>query len=400
MEKEDDYKIVGTEKRKGRRRVIFLTLLIIFLVLGIINFIINIKYNENLFSYIYSGGGYCELNDINKEDNNSNVEKNVYILEKKDIKLNTLINGNLGDLEKIRVLELEVLEKQMILRTLFSCCVLDSETEYEIEIKNADGKVLAKTKENVSEVIFDKIDLNSKITVTVSRISKRTNEIVRQGSVQIDFATDLIQKPKREYNYENFTWNDLSFEIDLTEEPERSTTLNYYSENDKSDCIHFFLTRMIGNEKFPNGYIGLVKRNNINNLTLDQYIEQTKIIEQVGAYGISDAYWIPFSNSTNGGMDEVILNHEEMLKFAQGQTITKDGKNYSKNQLDKVETPEYKDEKRVTLDGIETHCWVKNGDMQYVFLKNENIYEIDIKISNEGNTEEISNFIKTLRIAE
>lgn len=251
----------------------------------------------------------------------------------------------------------------------------------------------------ISTAKIKKVDLNSKIIITVSEKIENNTSYKKEAKIEIDLSKDLVQKEKIEQNnIEQEKLMDASFLYIYDEYFYKGDILHAYSTNLIGENVSIRLKAQFGNKLIDYSHIDFSAEKNVNNLNLNQAFEDYKLItENMGQYGLSDVYGLDIAN----GNEIVLVNFDEMKNLAKGQTITKNGKNYSKKDFsifDGISIEKVSDE--IIGNNIKTVKYVTPGEEDsvfYMFIYKGNIYTVKVPTDNRVK-EEVQNFLDSIEL--
>lgn len=269
---------------------------------------------------------------------------------------------------------------------------------YFIEIIDEDEKVILPDRMQavpggiVSEVVFKKIDFDSKITVKITEMDGE--EVLAKGSTEIDLRTDLKEKQERKISYETKNWKNLKLKYD--KEFDVSTYKNDSTLHDIIKyIIDFRLYEYFGNQKEYTDIIRLTCYKNVENETLENIANFKRT---VGIVNYDACYFQKsFPEYVNEKGDFVYLNKEQLLEFAKNREIEVEGyilnsENFGFNDL------EYDNIINTKINGNDAISWnVMCGDIktEYIFLYKGNVYEMSVP-NNIASTQIVKDFIDNI----
>ena len=267
--------------------------------------------------------------------------------------------------------------------------------KYTIEITDENGNAILEDGIQTlcggvpTEIILKKLDMNSKINITVTERSGET-EITAKGSTVLDLAKDLKPKEERKIEYTTTTWKDLKFKYDKEIKVDKRNSSGYYGYY---DSISFGLYTIVGDVRDDTGdgsiQIGCDK--NEFNHTLYEIFEEYKAINTVSWR--NDLFKNRYPIYLNNGTD-VVLNHEQMIELSKNKKVTANGITINSSNYD-FSNVECRDVENIKINGIDAITWNEYADKMYIFEYKENIY--DIRTSNEINANQrVDEFINNI----
>lgn len=266
---------------------------------------------------------------------------------------------------------------------------------YTIEITDENGNIILEDGIQTlfggvpTEIILKKLDMNSKINITVTERSGET-EITAKGSVMLDFSKDLKKKEERKIEYTTTTWKDLKFKYDKEIKVDKRTNTGYYGNY---ETIYFGLYTIVGDvrDDTGDGSIQISCDKNEFNHTLSEIFEEYKLINVISLR--SDLFKNRYPIYLNDGRD-VILNHEQMIKLSKDKEVTVNGITINSSNYDFTNI-EYKDVENIKINGIDAITWNEYADKMYIFEYKGYIY--NIRTPNEINANQrVDEFINNI----
>lgn len=266
--------------------------------------------------------------------------------------------------------------------------------KYTIEITDENGNIILEDGIQTlfggvpTEIILRKLDMNSKINITVTERSGV--EITAKGSIVLDLSKDLKKKEERKIEYTTATWKNLKFKYDKEIKMEKRVHEGYYGNY---DSIDFCLYTILGDVRDDTGdgsiQIGCDK-NKFNN-TLTEIFEEYKAINEISWR--SDLFKNRYPIYLNDGT-EVTLNHEQMLELSKNKEVTVNGITINSSNYDFTNI-EYTNIENIKINGIDAITWNEYADRMYIFEYKGNIY--DIRTPNEINANQrVDEFINNI----
>lgn len=258
----------------------------------------------------------------------------------------------------------------------------------------------------VSSVKIKKIDLTSKINIAVFEKFEETNNVEDSAQVQIDLSNDLEEKIKidQSVNLTSANLDGVKFKYIDSEYVYFGTTAHAYSEKLVGENCSFPLNSQYGNNLISEEHIGFYYDKNVNNLSLEEAFDSVVLINgNMGQYGLSDVYGLAiYDYEKEEFIETIIVSFEEMIKLCKGETIKKEGKEYSKNTFsDEFATLSmYKDEYVEIgndIKAIKYHFEYGDNTENYMFIHKDNIYNITVP-TNKRTSEAVQNFLDSLEI--
>ena len=350
------------------------------------------------------------------EINSSSEFKNVYSIEGKDFNLYEHRIGFDEEYEGVKLLEYDNShEDYALIYYVFYDYTTDPSYYYTLEITDTDLNSLLLDENNqsikeeniiggvISNVRIKKNNLNSKIIVSVSERMEDKTSYKKEAKTEIDLSEDLVSKEKLvQSDIVQGRLADVSFSYIYDEYVYFGETSHAYSDNLIGENFSVNLKAQFGNRLLRYSYIDLYDEKNVNNLTLSQAFEDFKLIsENMGQYGLSDVYGLELENQNSEVTETILVNFEEMKNLAKGQTINKNGKNYSKNDfLTWAGISFNKQGEEVIGNGIETIKYTTLGEPDaeyYMFIYKENIYELKVP-TDDRVKDEVQNFLNSLEL--
>ena len=241
-----------------------------------------------------------------------------------------------------------------------------------------------------TEIIFQKVDLDSKLVVNV--YEKVEDKALRKATIKLDLENDLTEKRNVDESKEKYKWENIEISYPANSEISEET----YETGDNTRKVLFaVLNNSVGNEEFVNCYINISKYKNIYNRSLKELSDDLKNLEYLGGYGIRTDYSI---YKDDGDFIENV-SYEDMMKFAKNKKLVKNGQEVTIDDIN-IHDVKYYDEKNIKIDGVDGFKWTEEyGGVKdkYVFILDNYIYEIDC--SNDfSNKELIKEFIESIKI--
>ena len=241
-----------------------------------------------------------------------------------------------------------------------------------------------------TEIIFQKVDLDSKLVVNV--YEKVEDKALRKATIKLDLENDLTEKRNVDESKEKYKWENIEISYPANSEISEET----YETGDNTRKVLFaVLNNSVGNEEFVNCYINISKYKNIYNRSLKELSDDLKNLEYLGGYGIRTDYSI---YKDDGDFIENV-SYEDMMKFAKNKKLVKNGQEVTIDDIN-IHDVKYYDEKNIKIDGVDGFKWTEEyGGVKdkYVFVLDNYIYEIDC--SNDfSNKELIKEFIESIKI--
>ena len=342
------------------------------------------------------------------EKNNKAINYEEYILENKttnfiDVKTNKtqFLYDNLT--ESVILSQL----KQSDIATKLVFLLKDYGTEeglrYYVEILDENGNIILENNLEYliggvnSEVIFKKIDLDSKLKINIYETEIAENIIYRKATMEVDLSKELKAKEKESSKMIKENWKDIEFEY-----PEGSiVTKNSYDYFDNQFyTLDVELDKKIGNTTYLDGYIQIKSYKNINHLDLKNLAKTLKNLEYLGGYGMANHYdYTTFSDDKKRETYNVEMNFEQLMELAEKGTV-KVNEEVVKIDEDGIHNIKYSDEQEIVINNIKAITWLQTygGSVRkYIFIKGDNIYELSFPgdFEHKEMVEAIVNSIKT-----
>ena len=343
------------------------------------------------------------------EKNNKAINYEEYILENKttnfiDVKTNKtqFLYDNLT--ESVILSQL----KQSDIATKLVFLLKDYGTEeglrYYVEILDENGNIILENNLEYliggvnSEVIFKKIDLDSKLKINIYETEIAENIIYRKATMEVDLSKELKAKEKESSKMIKENWKDIEFEY-----PEGSiVTKNSYDYFDNQFyTLDVELDKKIGNTTYLDGYIQIKSYKNINHLDLKNLAKTLKNLEYLGGYGMANHYdYTTFSDDKKRETYNVEMNFEQLMELAEKGTV-KVNEEVVKIDEDGIHNIKYSDEQEIVINNIKAITWLQTygGSVRkYIFIKGDNIYELSFPgdFEHKEMVEAIVNSIKTI----
>ena len=335
-----------------------------------------------------------EKNDLANEYKEYAFENKTAIFKNIETNKDEMVNKNSD--YSVKVLEM----KQSDIGSKLVIYLNDYGTEpslsYYVEILDENGNVILDDNLEFliggmpTEIIFQKVDLDSKLVVNV--YEKVEDKKLRKATIKLDLENDLTEKRNVDESKEKYKWEDIEISYPANSEISEET----YETGDNTRKVLFaVLNNSVGNEEFVNCYINISKYKNIYNRSLKELSDDLKNLEYLGGYGIRTNYSI---YKDDGDFIENV-SYEDMMKFAKNKKLVKNGQEVTIDDIN-IHDVKYYDEKNIKIDGVDGFKWTEEyGGVKdkYVFILDNYIYEIDC--SNDfSNKELIKEFIESIKI--
>lgn len=303
--------------------------------------------------------------------------------------------------------EVEVLEvKKSNLATKLVLYLDNYTTEpsirYYVEILDEAGNMLLENNTQTlfggapSDIIFKKIDLDSKIKINIYEVDiDQGSKVLSKGSIQLDLKNDLEKKKDNTVAKDHKVWKDLEFDYNADSKI-YETVYDYALDSQKAYYVSISLPNAIGSKKEVTGYIEINSYQNIFNETIDDLFNNMKKLSILHFNPCHEKYTLYL----DGGKNEVTLSRSDVLNIIDGKNVVIDGKEIKKEDLS-TEEIEYTDIQKTTIDNREAITWLESygesSTRKYIFLNNDDVYEISCPTSFETE-QTVNDFIDSIEI--
>lgn len=389
-----------------KNKIQIITLLIIIVVIVIIGITLNANINGNKENENSSLGD--ELDENGK----------VYGIEGKDFNLFEVDPEADEEYQGIKLFEYDDTHKNYAEIYYVSYdYYTDYSSTYNLMIRDEDGNSLLLNDDlnkygeetlyggEVRSTKIKKMDLDSKIIFEVIERDYTTGEKTKKSDTTIDLSSDLAVKVEIDQSDDQIeeTLEDVSFKHTYDENYYRGDTGNAYSKALVGEDISWTLKSQYGNTLVPDEHIDFSFETNVNNLSLEEAFEDYLLINNnLGQYGLSDVYGINITDE-NGDFtgEEFTVTFEQMLKFANGETVEIDGKKYTKEDFEFADM-EFEKVSDVEIgNGISAIKYKSNYDdscIYYMFTYDNDIYYITCPTSKRVE-KVVEMFIESLEVS-
>ena len=286
----------------------------------------------------------------------------------------------------------------------------DPSYTYTIEIRDESNKSIILDGEEehrvvggvVSSVKIKKLSLDS--IINMSLFEKIGDKIENSGKTQIDLSKDLEKKVKidQSENIKEGTLLDIKFKYIDDEFTYHGTTQHAYSEKYVGENSSLVFKIQYGNRLVSIDHVEILGEKNVNNLNLYKAFENMALITRnFGQYGLPDVFGLDLKN--NDETETVLVSFDEMIKLCNGQSIEKDGKEYTKDSFEKFAEIGFKKEKELEIgNGIKAIKYINGNDLSYVyymFAHKGNLYYITVPTEPRISAE-IQLFLDSIEIVD
>jgi len=372
----------------------------------------ELKTDIILYEYLYEGEEKVLANwsfniEIQKDKNLMYEE---FVAENKSAILEG--RGPVGpDYPIINLLEVKKSDITTKLTFLFNGYTTEPGITCYVEVLDETGNILLENNLEYlmggvpTDIIFKKIDFNSKIKVNFYETDEYLNIVLSKGTMEIDLKKDLIKKQNGANNKVDKAkkeWKDLEFEyIKGTSIDEGELDFIQNPNSAKNYSVYIELSNYFGNYKNYLDHISIICFENIYNNDLSQAVETVKALEYLGGYGLMYKYPIYLSDSTGEITEDIEVTHEQMMSLAKNKELTINGRKIKAAELDPHEV-KYQDEQETKIDGKQAITWVQDyggNERKYIFIHNNYIYEITCPT--EFDTQKaVQEFIDSIKIKD
>lgn len=266
-----------------------------------------------------------------------------------------------------------------------------------VEILDEKGNVLlANNTEKIlgnpaTEVLFSKVDLNSKITINID-IVEYPNNVVAEGSITLDLSKDLIEKinVQEDLNDIELEWNEIGFRV--------NDNMERYEDFDnerKAKKINIYICKNeYGIKDYYRDCIEITRC--ASELSLEKYCDLSYIINLANAEGLSENNMEIYVYN-----DYIELTYLEIVEIVKVGRIIKNGKEITVDSLKKNSIYD--------ITKITNKEYSNKNTYEYEVQFGENLYKIyvleinnckyEFKIPTRLNlANEIEKFISSIKI--
>jgi len=247
-----------------------------------------------------------------------------------------------------------------------------------------------------SSVKIKKTDLNSVITFSIFEKERESGQILKNSRREVDLSKELqkIKKIDQTVDLKNGKLGDMSFKYIDSDDVYFGETAHAYSEKLVGENASFPLKSQYGNYLLLEDNIEFSYDKNVNELSLEDAFEKLSLINKTfGQYGLSDVYGMDILDKNGEILDTVIITFDEIIQLANGKTINKNRKEYTKKSFEDTlgKISMIKDENVQIgneIDAIKYHYDNDDGCDYYMFTYKDNIYTLKVPESEK----EINNY--------
>ncbi len=290
---------------------------------------------------------------------------------------------------------------------------------YFVEIKDENGKILLENNTEYgiggvpTDIVFKRIDFNSKINVNFYETNIITKEIYYKGSIELDLSKDLIKREEKQISKTKKKWRNLEFEYNEEYEFYSTSNESVIREKPVSYFCSIGMFEKISGNICSTGSLQIYCYENELNYSLEEVFETKRKLDNFSAGLTIGKYYI--INTHKEGYDgylESTINHEQMMTLLNGEDITSFAYmssdigmmpvgNVTFNKKDFwIQDTKFADERKIKIDNIDAITYTINlGDItrEYLFIKDGYIYEISCPTNFEVE-EEVKEFINSIKI--
>ena len=266
-----------------------------------------------------------------------------------------------------------------------------------VEILDEKGNVLlANNTEKIlgnpaTEVLFSKVDLNSKIIINID-IVEYPNNVVAEGSINLDLSKDLIEKTnvQEDLNDIELEWNEICFRVN-----DNMYRYENFDNERKAKKINIYIGKNeYGIKDYYRDCIEITRC--ASELSLDKYCDLSYIINLANGEGLSES---------NMGIyiynDYIELTYSEIVEIVKVGRIIKNGKEIT---VDSLKENSIYDTTKIT-----NKEYSNKNTYEYEVQSGENLYKIYVLEINDCKYEfkiptilnlanEIEEFISSIKI--
>jgi len=348
----------------------------------------NIEFNTDITLYEQLDELHSE--DLAKWSFKTNLENDKINLKSEKY---TVKNKETESISILEVSKSSMSTKMTILKKLYST---EPGTKYYVEILDNNGNVILENNIEAviggepTDVIFQKIDFNKKLTINVYQTYD--GKIENKETITLDLEKDLVKKSETE-DTQKMSRNFRDIEFKYPEKSEIYETT--YGEGIEDEEVYHLDINLKDNLIAINCYKNLYDEN------LEEVVENINKLEYVGGYRFNKEYTI-FATEETKLKEDLKLSYEQMLDLADGKEVNINGTKINAQMLgDSLHDIKVEDKKQVKIGSKNAITWLETYaeecQRKYVFIVDEYIYEISCPTDFE-NQDTVEDFIDSIII--
>lgn len=358
--------------------------------------------------------------NITLDEEKFNLDYKEYIVENKSVKLEN-INNNESVVDIIaNIVSVKKSRLTTKLVVLLEGYTTDPDIRYFVEVLDENGNAILENNTTYTiggvptDIIFRSISDNSKIIVNIYETSISTNETYSKGSINIDFATDLKEaESDNKINKVKKQWRDIEFEYNENNEIYEQSRKLAITREPVVHNLHMSCGEMILGKLYSTGFLNIDSYKNVLNLSLEEiYKAREKLEYYSSGYIIGEFYNL--NCVVENQSIEASIEHNQMMKFLDGEDITIFAYGYDNNGLrqplgnktinindieERIQKTKFNDKNQIKLDGIDTITYtttISETQKHYLFIYKDYIYEIS-HTSNFDVNDEMEELIQSIK---
>lgn len=348
----------------------------------------NIEFNTDITLYEQLDELHSE--DLAKWSFKTNLENDKINLKSEKY---TVKNKETESISILEVSKSSMSTKMTILKKLYST---EPGTKYYVEILDNNGNVILENNIEAviggepTDVIFQKIDFNKKLTINVYQTYD--GKIENKETITLDLEKDLVKKSETEDTQKvSRNFRDIEFKY-----PEKSEIYETtYGEGIEDEEVYHLDINLKDNLIAINCYKNLYDEN------LEKTVENINKLEYVGGYRFNKEYTI-FATEETKLKENLKLSYEQMLDLADGKEVNVNGTKINAQMLgDSLHDIKVEDKKQTKIDSKNAITWLETYaeecKRKYVFIVDGYIYEISCPTDFE-NQDTVEEFIDSIII--
>lgn len=290
---------------------------------------------------------------------------------------------------------------------------------YFVEVEDENGRILLENNTEYgiggvpTDIVFKRIEFDSKISVKFYETNVATNEIYYEGTIELDLSKDLIEKEEKEITKIKKKWRNLEFEYNEKYEFHSDSSESVIREKPVSYSFMIHMFDKIKDTICTKGVIGGHCYKNQLDYNLEEVFETKRKLDNFSAGLTIGKYYI--INTHKEGYDgylESTINHEQMMDLLDGKDIT--SFSYMSSDIGMVpagnvtfnkkdfwfQNTEFVDERKIKIDNVDAITYtitLSETTREYLFIKDGYIYEISCPTNFEVE-DEVKEFIDSIKI--